>query len=192
LAVVQRAANNPEGAIEILRKAQSVIENSEQIGIELAGLLEATGKADAAISEYGEIVKRNPQSEVAVNNLAMLLVTYKKDQASLDQAKALSVRFANSVNPTFLDTYGWVLYKRGETAASVQVLQRVVAKLPDEPVARYHLGMAQSQSGSNSEARDNLTRAVNSGTKFTGLDEARAMLDKIAKVPATASVAPKS
>jgi len=192
LAMVQRAANNPEGAIEILRKAQSVVEKSEEIGIELAGLLEATGKADEAIGEYGEIIKRNPQSEFGVNNLAMLLVTYKKDQASLDQAKALSARFANSVNPSFMDTYGWVLYKRGETAASVQVLQRVVAKLPDEPVARYHLGMAQSQSGSNSEARDNLTRAVNSGTKFTGLDEARAMLDKIAKVPATASVAPKS
>jgi tetratricopeptide (TPR) repeat protein len=192
VAMVQRAANNPEGAIDTLRKAQSVVEKSEQIGIELAGLLEAIGRADEAISEYGEIIKRNPQSEFAVNNLAMLLVTYKKDRASLDQAKALSARFENSVNPSFMDTYGWVLYKRGETAASVLVLQRVVAKLPNEAIARYHLGMAQSQLGSNSEARDNLTRAVNSGTKFTGLDEARAMLDKIAKVPATASVAPKS
>jgi thioredoxin-like negative regulator of GroEL len=85
-----------------------------------------------------------------------------------------------------------VLYKRGESAASVAVLQRVVAKLPDEPIARFHLGMAQSRLGSSSEARDNLTRAVNSGAKFAGLDEAKAMLDKIAKIPVSASVSPKS
>jgi len=192
LAIVQRAANNLEGAIEILRKAQAVVDQTDQIGMELAGLLEATGKSDEAISEYGEILHRNPQSEVAVNNLAMLLVTYKKDRASLDRAKELSTRFAGSVNPSFMDTYGWVLYKRGESAASVQVLQRVVAKLPDEPIARYHLGMAQSQLGSNSEARDNLTRAVNSGTKFAGLDDAKAMLDKIAKLPDSGPAAPKS
>jgi cellulose synthase operon protein C len=104
----------------------------------------------------------------------------------------LSARFADSVNPSYLDTYGWVLYKRGEAAASVPVLERAVGKSPDEPIARYHLGMAQSQLGSSSEARDNLLRAVNSGAKFAGLDEAKATLDKIAKLPESASASPKT
>jgi hypothetical protein len=68
----------------------------------------------------------------------------------------------------------------------------VVAKSPDEPIARYHLGMAQSQLGSSSEARDNLMRAVNSGAKFAGLDEAKATLDKIAKLPESGVAAPKT
>ena len=72
------------------------------------------------------------------------------------------------------------------------VLERVVAKLPDQPLARFHLGMAQSRAGSNSEALDNLTRAVNSGAKFSGLDEAKATLEKIAKLPATAAADPKT
>jgi thioredoxin-like negative regulator of GroEL len=84
------------------------------------------------------------------------------------------------------------LYKRGETVASVPVLERVVAKVPNEALARYHLGMAQSQVGSNAEARDNLTRAVNSGAKFLGLDEAKSTLDQLAKLPIQASVAPKT
>jgi tetratricopeptide (TPR) repeat protein len=192
LAGAQMVAKNPDGAIATLRKAKSVVDQPDQIEMELGALLEATGKPDEAIGEYEAALKRNPQSDIAVNNLAMLLATYKKDQPSLDRAKELSARFADAVNPSFMDTYGWVLYKRGETAASVLVLQRVVAKLPDEPIARYHLGMAQSQSGSSSAARDNLTRAVNSGAKFTGLDEAKAMLDKIAKPPESASIAPKS
>lgn len=186
------AAKNPEGAIETLRKATAVVDQPEQVQTELGSLLEATGKPDAAIKEYEAILVRNPQSDIATNNLAMLLATYKKDAVSLDRAKTLSARFAESANPSFLDTYGWVLYKRGETAASVAALQRVVAKLPDEPIARYHLGMAQSQLGSNAEARDNLTRAVNSGAKFAGLDEAKAMLDRIAKPPESAAIAPKS
>jgi tetratricopeptide (TPR) repeat protein len=192
LADVELAAKNPDGAIAILRKAQPVVDQPDLIEMQLAALLEATAKPDEAISEYEAILSRNPQSDVAMNNLAMLLVLHKKDRASLDRAKELSAHFADSINPSFMDTYGWVLYKRGETAASVPVLERVVAKLPNEPIARYHLGMAQSQLGSNSEARDNLTRAVNSGTKFAGLDEAKAMLDKMAKPPESASIAPKS
>jgi tetratricopeptide (TPR) repeat protein len=192
LALVQRAENNPDAAIEILRKALPVVEQSEQIGMELAALLEATSKPEQAIQEYEAVLAHYPGSEVAMNNLAMLLATSRKDQASLDRAKQLSARFADSANPSFLDTYGWVLYKRGEAAASVPVLQRVVTKVPDEPIARYHLGMAQSLLGSSSEARENLMRAVNSGEKFSGLDEAKATLEKIAKVPDPAPAAPQT
>jgi tetratricopeptide (TPR) repeat protein len=192
LAAVQMAAKNPDAAIEILGKAKSVVQQPDRLEIELAALLEATAKHDQAITEYEAVLARNPQSEVAMNNLAMLLATYKKDRASLDRAKELSARFADSVNPSYLDTYGWVLYKRGEAAASVPVLERAVEKSPDEPIARYHLGMAQSQLGSSSEARDNLLRAVNSGAKFTGLDEAKATLDKIATLPESASASPKT
>ena len=63
--------------------------------------------------------------------------------------------------------------------------------MPDAALARYHLGMAQSAAGDDTDARDNLTRAVNSGTQFVGLDEARATLVKLSKLPSVAS-SPKS
>jgi predicted Zn-dependent protease len=110
-------------------------------------------------------------------------VTYKKDAASVERAKSLSARFADSTNPSYLDTYGWVLFKNGQAAASVPILERVVSKVPNAPVALYHLGMAQSQNGSSAQALGNLSRAVNSGTKFSGLDEAKATLDRLAKLP---------
>jgi tetratricopeptide (TPR) repeat protein len=192
LASVQLAEENPDGAIETLTRAKTLVQQPEKIEIQLAALLESRGMPEKAISEYDAILARDPLSELAVNNLAMALATYKKDKVSLDRARDLSSRFADSANPSFLDTYGWVLYKRGETSASVPVFERVVAKLPNEPVVRYHLGMAQYQLGSSSAARDNLTRAVNSGAKFAGLDEAKAMLDKIAKLPDSGSAAPKT
>ena len=182
LAAVQFAAKDTDAAIATLRTAQSTVNQPDQAGIEIASLLERSGRPQEAIQEYDDIVRRNPQSDVAANNLAMLLVTYGKDAASLDRAKSLTTRFAASSNPSFLDTYGWVLYKHGEAAASVPILQRVVSQFPGAPVVLYHLGMAQSQAGSNQQALDNLTRAVNSGSKFTGLDEAKATLDKLAKL----------
>ena len=193
LANAQLAAKeNPAVAIATLRTAEPIVDQSDALGVELAAMLENQGDPDQAIGEYEKIVRRYPQSEVAANNLAMLLATYKKDPASLDQAKELSARFADSANPSYLDTYGWVLYKRGDAAASVPVLARVVERSPDAVIARYHLGMAQSQAGDNSDARDNLMRAVKSGTRFSGLDEARATLDKLAKLPPIAASTPKT
>jgi tetratricopeptide (TPR) repeat protein len=192
LAYAQIAAHDPDAAIATLRKGEPIVEQADALGGELALQLERQGKVDEAIAEYEAMLKRFPQSEAAANNLAMMLATYKKDAASLDRAKQLSAQFAESANPSLLDTYGWVLYKRGEAAASVPVLERVVAKAPNEPLARFHLGMAQSRAGSSAEARDNLRKAVDSGSKFSGLDEAKATLDKLAKLPSAVAANPRT
>jgi tetratricopeptide (TPR) repeat protein len=186
------AKEGPAVADATLQNAIPVVEQPEDLQEMLASLLEQQGKPDEAIKQYEAVLKRNPDSDVAVNNLAMLLATYKKDPASLDRAKQLSARFAQSANPSLLDTYGWVLYKHGDAAASVPVLARVVAKAPNAPVARYHLGMAQSSAGDYTDARDNLTRAVNSGAQFSGIDEAKAALARIEKTPSPPAPSPKT
>ena len=185
LAEAQFAANDTDAALVTLRKGEAVADKPDQLGLEIGLYLDRSGKPEEAIRQYEEVIRLNPQSDGAANNLAMLLVTYKNDTASLDRAKTLSARFANSSNPSYLDTYGWVLFKRGEAAASVSILERVVSKAPDAPVALYHLGMAQSQAGNTEQARGNLSRAVNSGAKFSGLEEAKATLDKLAKLPSS-------
>jgi len=178
--------------IGTLQKGIAAAERTVELRVQLASLYEQSGKYEDAMREYEDVLRTDPQFEVAANNLAMLLATYHKDPASLDRAKQLSARFANSNNPSYLDTYGWVLFKQGDANASVPVLTQVVAKAPDAPVARYHLGMAQSLAGDDSDARANLSRAVNSGAQFYGLAEARATLDKLGKSSAAAAEPPKS
>jgi tetratricopeptide (TPR) repeat protein len=167
-------------AMATLRRGETQADGAQELRVDLARLLEKTGKPDEAIREYDQVLAADAQSEVAANNLAMLLATYRKDQASLDRARDLAARFSNSQNLAYLDTYGWVLYKRGDVAGSVPVFEHILQKEPNAAVARYHLGMAQSLAGDKSGARDNLTRAVNSGTQFDGIDEARAQLDRLA------------
>jgi tetratricopeptide (TPR) repeat protein len=192
LAVAEYVSKDTNAAVATLQAGIGKVEAPELLETELASLYERLTKYDDAVQVYETALRRNPKSDVIANNLAMLIVTYKKDPASLDRAKALSARFADSTNSAFLDTYGWVLYKRGEGAAAVAALQNSAAKTPDSPVLLYHLGMAQAMAGQAEAARDNLMRSLQSGKQFSGMDEAKAELDKLAKLASNAAPLPKS
>jgi tetratricopeptide (TPR) repeat protein len=191
LARAQSAGRDSDGAVATLEGGIAKATESEFLQIDLARIYESLGKSDQAIPLYEGTLHKNPQADVAANNLAMILITLKKDKASLDRAKELSQRFSASPNPAFLDTYGWVLYKRGESAAAVPVLQAALAKTPESPVFLYHLGMAQASVGQDDAARDNLSRSLKSGQAFSGMDEAKATLTKLAKLPSNSAL-PKS
>jgi tetratricopeptide (TPR) repeat protein len=190
LASAQASDKQTDEAIATLQKAESIVDQPMDLTAQRAALLEALGRSDEAIQTYEALAKRYPQSDLVANNLAMLLATYRRDPPSLDQADALASRFAHSPNPIFLDTYGWVLLKRGDAAAALPIFTRVLSSAPNALIPRYHLGMAQSVAGDDTDARDNLLRVVNSGTHFTGWDEAKATLDRLSKT--TASTAPKT
>jgi tetratricopeptide (TPR) repeat protein len=192
LAAAQAANHEFDAAIATLRDASAKVEQPQALQTPLAQLFERAGKPDEAIGIYEDELRKNRDDDVAANNLAMLLITYKSDPQSLDRAKSLSARFAASSNPDFLDTYGWVLYKHGEPAAAVAALQTALSKAPDSPSSLYHLGMAQASAGQADAARDSLTRSLQSGKSFSGMDEAKATLDKLATVRASNAAPPKT
>jgi tetratricopeptide (TPR) repeat protein len=150
---------------------------------ELAGQLSAlqlqAGHPDEAIKVYEDAVKRNPRLLPAANNLAMLLVTHRSDKASLDRAAQLADILGSSGEPTYLDTRGWVKYKRGDYQPATGLLQQAVDKAPAVPDFRFHLGMALIKSGNPAAARENLEAALKSGVTFDGMDEARSALKSL-------------
>ncbi len=113
----------------------------------------------------------------------MLLVSYRTDKESLDQALSLAGRFADSANPVYVDTLGWVRYKRGETASALPVLGKAVSLAPEAPVVRYHLAMAQLKSGQTETARSNLQQALKVGDQFEGAGDARTALASLQARP---------
>ena len=122
------------------------------------------------------MLDRNPREDVAANNLAMLLVTQRTDARSLDRAQALVERFADSTIPAYLDTRGWVLYKRGDYPGAMEAFGKAVNLAPGARVLRYHLGLAQLKAGQTAEARESLEAAVVDGPDYPGLQDARALL----------------
>jgi tetratricopeptide (TPR) repeat protein len=192
LAAAELMNHDDTGAIATLKSGIDKVADPEALETDLAGVYDSLKRPDDAVGVYESALRRDPRADVAANNLAMLLVTYKTDQASLDRAAQLSARFAGSPNPGFLDTYGWVLYKHGDATGALVALRNVLAKVPQSPVIWYHLGMAQVLAGQADAARDSLTRALKPGKAFPGMDEAKATLDKLAAQAPTNAASPKS
>lgn len=142
----------------------------------LAELQEYVGEKEKAIAIYEDQLKKSPDDQAVINNLAMLLASYRTDQASLDRAQALVQRIADKNNPAHLDTIGWVHYARQEYAKAVVELSKSTDAAPASPLLRYHLGMAQYKAGQIEQAKLNLKKAVDAGKSFAGIDDAKRVL----------------
>lgn len=176
LALAKLAMNDQQGAVAAYESGVKATDRQQTLTMELAMLYEQLGRVDDAIGLYRELNKRNPRNDLVANNLAMLLITYRKDQASLDAARDLSAPFASSNVSAFLDTHGWVRFKRGEFNQALPVLERAALQSPDSKVLLFHLGMAQSKAGSRDKAITSLEKALAGDAKFKGADEARTTL----------------
>ena len=109
------------------------------------------------------------------NNLAMLLVTYRTDQASLDRALELTEKTIATENPIFLDTAGWVRYKRGEYAEAMPIIRRAAEQMPDSPIIRYHLAETYYSIEDWKNAQRHISAAWESEKDFGHGEEALAL-----------------
>jgi Flp pilus assembly protein TadD len=176
LAFAKLTTGDVPGATAVYETALKVAPGEAQLVSELASIYETHDRVDDAIALYDGAYRHNPHSAVVANNLAMLLVSYKKDRASLDRARDLTAEFASSDNGTLLDTNGWVHFKRGEYSQALPILGRAADRAPDSKEIRYHLGMAELHAGETDRARADLETAVSGPGKFFGADEARVTL----------------
>jgi tetratricopeptide (TPR) repeat protein len=193
LASAQLAAGDDTAAVATLSEGIKNSSGPDPLRLALANLYDAMGRYEDAASIYEAMLRLDPHADIAANNLAMLLVTHRSDRPSLQRAAQLAARFAQSADPNFLDTYGWVRYKEGDATAAVVALRGVVAKAPESPIGLYHLGMAQILAGQSDGARENLGHALRSGRPFPGMDEAKVALERLAgRSASSASGPPKS
>jgi tetratricopeptide (TPR) repeat protein len=176
LAHVQLAQKDVDGAIRTLEGARGKVKPLEAPELELAALYEGLGRTGDAVAAYQQALKDNPSSDDAANDLALLLIATRSDQASLNQALSIAQRFGNSSNPYYVDTLGWVQYKQGQLNSALSTLGQAVNLAPSVPELRYHLAMAELKSGQMAVARDNLQKALSGGKPFQGMDEARSVL----------------
>ena len=176
LAIASVGADDMAGAIDAYQNGLKVAPTEGTLLTELGSLYQRAGKVDDALKLYDAWLSQDPKSQMAANNLAMLLVSYHSDRASLDRAQALTAGFASATNADLLDTAGWVQFKRGEFTQALPVLQRAAALMPQSHEVHYHLGMAELRSGQPDRARTDLESALAGSSRFFGDEDARAAL----------------
>ena len=109
----------------------------------LAGYYLNMGANDAAAALYGDLIA------VLGPNDALLQTDYARALlASGDTAKALShARMAYRVqpgNPVAVNVYGYIALEVGEADEAVEILEKAVAILPGNALARQHLALAKT------------------------------------------------
>ncbi|HUN74192.1 MAG TPA: tetratricopeptide repeat protein [Steroidobacteraceae bacterium] len=181
LALARITARDISGAIAAYQAGIKVAPTEPQPLTELALLYESHGRPDDAIALYQDWHRKAPRSQMVSENLARLLIRYRSDRPSLDEARDLTASFNTSSDGSLLDTNGWVHFKRAEYAEALPVLQRAVERQPDSREFRYHLGMAELHSGNSADARRDLQSALAGSARFAGADDARAALAALGK-----------
>lgn len=185
-------ASHGYGALANLLMSQSRLEEADEVtmlGIEKAdnierllfsraGRLERQGDFEGAIAIYEQLYAANKVSDVLANNLASLLSEFRQDPESLERAYNISKRLRASDQPAFQDTYGWVLYQRGEYEQALPPLKGAADNLPNNIFVQYHLGMVYEKLGKKELAITQLERALElgDGADLPQLENARNVL----------------
>lgn len=154
----------------------------------LIGILEDQRKNyDVAADNYRKALEKDPNAVIAANNLAWLYASTGK--GNIDEAMRLAQGVVQR-NPNvagFIDTLGWVFYKKNLHTAAVEQLRKAVdlneaearaANVSPSAAYHYHLGMALKGKGDKDEARRQLEAAVRLSEKapFAEVDEAKKAL----------------
>ncbi len=131
------------------------------------------------IERYRRSVASHPDNALALNALADRLT----EAGELAEARELAQRAVTlePKNGMILDTYGWVLHRLGETETARDVLRRAAEQLPDHPIVLYHLGAVESALGARRSAEDRLRQALASPVPFPQSEDARRLLEGLAR-----------
>jgi tetratricopeptide (TPR) repeat protein len=78
------------------------------------------------------------------------------------------------------DALGWAYFKLGSSDLAIAQLKESAAKVPDNPVYQYHLGMAYLGARRSEMAAQSLHLALTRDPTFPDAASARAALDQIA------------
>lgn len=160
LSALYSGQKNYGQAIDIIQAGLKELPGNLNLRLTSAGLLIVKGDVDAAIAAYEGILKDQPNSLLAVNNLVSLILDNRSDKPSLERATGLAERLKSSNVPQFEDTFGWAQYKNGNAAEAIKALEGAVGKSPNDAAVRYHLGMSYVATGQAAKAADQFKAAL--------------------------------
>lgn len=178
-----RYARNDE-AIEIARAGLAIKPDATRLRMSLALLLREQGDSAGAIAEYETLYEQTPNSFLVANNLASIMIEVDQSPEQVERAFILAKRLRDADLPHYKNTYGWLLYLRGEPERAVRYLKTSAEALPTIMLAQFHLGMAYAKLGLVDEAQASLTRAIELGGD-QNLPEIAQAKEALAALPST-------
>jgi putative PEP-CTERM system TPR-repeat lipoprotein len=140
-------------------------------------LYTSQGRDQAAAEAYRAVLERDPAALEALNNLAWVL---RKDDSEEALRYAEHAATLQPEDPRVIDTLGMVLLELERSDQAVEQLRKAVSLAPEAGLLRYHLAQALVASGEEDEALRHLDDALAGEPRFSGVEDARALRERLA------------
>ncbi len=145
-------------------------------GLMRAVLLQAAGRVQEALEAYKAVLSVAPENLVALNNAAWVSHELGEPGALSFAERAYDV---GPENAAVLDTYGWILFARGQDKLAIENLSRAVELAPQALEIRYHLSKALVAGGQSSRAREMLAALLTDERDFDGRADGERLLESM-------------
>jgi tetratricopeptide (TPR) repeat protein len=166
--------NYPE-AIDAYRKGLIIIpEEDRSLRSDFHGQIGDTyyqmKRLDDAFAAYDEALRYNERNIVVLNNYSYFLTLSKRDLDKAERMSAQSIRMEPN-NPTYLDTYAWVFFVKGNYLLAKMYIQSAIDKdTTDSAVLVDHYGDILYMTGDKEGALKQWKRAKELGKESEVLD----------------------
>jgi tetratricopeptide (TPR) repeat protein len=157
-AALLEEAGKPTEAIALLQLALERFPDHPGLRYQIALIQDKAGLTRESVKSFESLLKDRPDDASLLNALGYSLADrdQKLPRAETLIRKALE---ASPDNPAFLDSLGWVRFRRGDAAGALPYMERAYRIFPDAEIAS-HWGEILWTSGKQSEARALWARAL--------------------------------
>ncbi len=126
----------------------------------------------AAFENYEKSLERNPQNLFVLNNYSYYLSLERKELDKAEKMSSITVK-AEPTNPTYLDTYGWILFEQGAYVMAKIYIEKAVEYSKEEPSPDIfeHHGDILAVTGETDKAVEQWQKAKALGSDSKTLDK---------------------
>ena len=160
---------------EELAKAKILAGDQKQMQIQVmsmeADLYYREKEYDKCYEKFREALKIDPQDIIVLNNYAYYLAEQDRDLKNAEKMAAYVIEKEKD-NSIYLDTYAWVLYKRGKVKEAVRIMEDILSKGEKDDAEWYeHLGYMMKALRKCEQAIEYWKRAMELDSTKSGLEE---------------------
>ncbi len=119
---------------------------------------------DTAFENYEKALKLNPQNLPVLNNYSYYLSLERRNLDKAEQMSGITIK-AEPTNPTYLDTYGWILFEQGAYTMAKIYIEKAIEYGKDDLSAEVleHYGDVLAVTGEKEKAVEQWKKAKELG-----------------------------
>ena len=198
-AAIEASPGIPERAVELVIRAEGMSLRGDMAGareavdeavktaprygsalLQKATLAEMAGRHDEAFETYKTLLDSDPNSVMALNNMAFTLAVHRKMPAEGLPLAKRAVALAPT-NVAVLDTLGWIHHLLGDNASAAKIMEQVIKTNTLDPDIRLHAAIVFGAAGAPAAAKTQLEIALKLNPALANNPEVKQLRAKLPK-----------